>query len=208
MARILLLEDNDRFARAVEQVLNQHRVTHVRTVEDAIAELEGAHFDCALIDLNLTDDDDYSGREVLSYLMRSRPDLPRAVVTGSPLEGSIHRNIFLRYGVADIIIKGDVGRQGYATRDLVDTVSDLLSGSEERRRGAAVAEVERISAAATAELDKRMRALQDIADQLGQGRFRRDATAKQRSAVRVTIDSVLAHKDAAVVQFGRSLSSH
>jgi CheY-like chemotaxis protein len=183
MARVLLLEDNDRFARAVQRVLRGHEVVHVKTVESAIDELIRGGVDCALIDLNLTDEDDYSGYEVLSYILRSVPDLPRAVVTGSRLKGAISKNILLRYGVSDIIMKGDVDRDGYGTRDLVDTVSDLLEGSQTRRRTAAKDEITSVSASTQAELRRRIEALQQFADQLGRGVLRRDATAKRRASL-------------------------
>lgn len=76
MSRVLLLEDNDRFARAVQRVLRGHEVKHVKTVDAAIDELDRGEVDCALIDLNLTDEDDYSGYELLSYILRNRSDLP------------------------------------------------------------------------------------------------------------------------------------
>ena len=182
MSRVLLLEDNDRFARAVQRVLRGHEVKHVKTVDAAIDELDRGEVDCALIDLNLTDEDDYSGYELLSYILRNRSDLPRAVVTGSRLKGAISKNILLRYGVSDIVIKGDVDRDGFGTTDLVDTVSDLLEGSENRRRAAARDEITAISMAGRKELRRRIDVLQQLADQLGRG-TRRDATAKSRKAL-------------------------
>lgn len=191
MAKVLLLEDNDRFARAVERVLRGHKVIHVKTVDTAIDELARGGVDCALIDLNLTDEDDYSGYEVLSYILRSVPDLPRAVVTGSKLKGAISKNILLRYGVSDIIMKGNVDRDGYGTTDLVDTVNDLLEGSETRRRSAAKDEVASVSTSAQAELRRRIDALQQFADQLGRGVMRRDATAKRRTAMTQRIQTLV-----------------
>ncbi|MFD3425317.1 response regulator [Nocardia fluminea] len=183
MATVLLLEDNDRFARAVKRVLRGHDVKHVKTVHSAIGELANGGVDCALIDLNLTDDDDYSGYEVLSYILRYRPDLPRAVVTGSRLKGAIRRNILLRYGVGDIVIKGDVDREGYGTIDLVDTVSDLLEGSQSRRRGVAQDEIAAISQGVQKEFRRRIDVLQQLADRLGRGTPRHDATANSRKSL-------------------------
>jgi CheY-like chemotaxis protein len=183
VARVLLLEDNARFARAVIRVLRGHEVRHVKTVDAAIDEVAQGSVDCALIDLNLTDEEDYSGYEVLSYILRHRPELPRAVVTGSRLKGAISRNILLRYGASDIIIKGDVDRDGYGTSDLVDTVNDLLEGSEKRRRAIAIDEITSISRAAQDELARRINALQQFSEQLGRGLMRRDATATRRAAL-------------------------
>jgi CheY-like chemotaxis protein len=179
----LLLEDNARFARAVIRVLRGHDVRHVTTVDAAIDEVQLGEVDCALVDLNLTDEEDYSGYEVLSYILRHKPELPRAVVTGSRLKGAISRNILLRYGVSDIIIKGDVDREGYGTSDLVDTVSDLLAGSERRRRLVAIDEIAAISATSQGELARRIRVLQEFSEQLGHGLMRRDATAQRRTAL-------------------------
>ncbi|MFI6345669.1 response regulator [Streptomyces sp. NPDC050560] len=190
MADVLLLEDNGHFARAVRRALTGHRVTHVRTVQDAMTRLEAGGFDCALIDLNLTDQDDYSGYEVLSFLMRTRPELPRAVVTGSRLKGSIYKNILLRYGVADVVIKGDVERRGYGTTDIVETVEALLAGAETKRRDAARSEIREARDTARALLDERLVSLQQFAEQVGGRRPRRDATARRRSAVLADIEAI------------------
>ncbi|WP_225732111.1 MULTISPECIES: response regulator [unclassified Nocardia] len=193
MAIILLLEDNIKFARAVQRVLQGHEVRHVTRVDAAIDELERPDVDCALIDLNLTDEDDYSGYEVLSYILHNRPDLPRAVVTGSHLKGAISKNILLRYGVGDIVIKGDVDREGYGTTDLIDTVSDLLVGSDRRRREMARNEVASISLAGQTELRRRINGLQQLADQLrsGSGTRRRDPTVNSRNALTRRADKLI-----------------
>ncbi|MGW3412455.1 response regulator [Streptomyces sp. NPDC000888] len=183
MSSILLLEDNGHFARAVRRALTGHQVIHVTTVQDAITELEVGSFDCALIDLNLTDEDDYSGYEVLSFIMRTRPELPRAVITGSRLKGSIYKNILLRYGVADVVIKGDVERHGYGTTDIVETVEALLAGSETKRRETAGAEIRETSDSGKAVLNERLVTLQQFAEQVGGRLLKRDATAKRRAAV-------------------------
>lgn len=190
MSSILLLEDNGHFARAVRRALTGHQVIHVRTVQDAITELEAGRFDCALIDLNLTDEDDYSGYEVLSFIMRTRPELPRAVVTGSRLKGSIYKNILLRYGVSDVVIKGDVERRGYGTTDIVETVEALLGGAETKRREAAQAEVREASDSAKALLNERLVTLQQFAEQVGGRLLKRDATAKRRATVLADIGKV------------------
>lgn len=183
MAIVLLLEDNIKFARAVQRVLRGHEVRHVTRVDAAIDELQRPDVDCALIDLNLTDEDDYSGYEVLSYILHNKPDLPRAVVTGSRLKGAISKNIMLRYGVGDIVIKGDVDREGYGTTDLIDTVSDLLAGSDRRRREMARNEITSISLAAQTELRRRINGLQQLAEQLRSGTKRRDPTVNSRTAL-------------------------
>ncbi|MEU2540301.1 response regulator [Streptomyces iakyrus] len=190
MSSILLLEDNGHFARAVRRALTGHQVIHVRTVQDAITELEVGRFDCALIDLNLTDEDDYSGYEVLSFIMRTRPELPRAVVTGSRLKGSIYKNILLRYGVSDVVIKGDVERRGYGTTDIVETVEALLGGAETKRREAAQAEVREASDSAKALLNERLVTLQQFAEQVGGRLLKRDATAKRRATVLADIGKI------------------
>ncbi|KAA8883774.1 response regulator [Nocardia colli] len=191
MAIILLLEDNIQFARAVQRVLRGHEVRHVTRVDAAIDELQRPDVDCALIDLNLTDEDDYSGYEVLSYILHNRPDLPRAVVTGSRLKGAISKNILLRYGVGDIVIKGDVDRAGYGTTDLIDTVSDLLVGSDRRRREKARDEVASISLAAQTELRRRINGLQQLSEQLRSGAKRRDPTANSRTVLTRRADKLI-----------------
>ncbi|MFG3319606.1 response regulator [Streptomyces sp. NPDC048171] len=190
MSSILLLEDNGHFARAVRRALTGHQVIHVRTVQDAMNELSVGSFDCALIDLNLTDEDDYSGYEVLTFLLQNRPELPRAVVTGSRLKGSIYKNILLRYGVADVVIKGDVERRGYGTTDIVETVEALLAGAETKRREAAQTEVREVWGSAKERLNERLVTLQQFAEQVGGRLFKRDATARRRASILADIAKI------------------
>lgn len=135
MAKVLVLEDEEQFAAAVERTLHGHQVVRVDSVDGAIHELSQGDIDCALIDLNLTDRDDNAGMEVLTYMRGG--DVPRAVVTGSHLKGGLRGgimiNLMLRYGVSEVVLKGDVDKVGFATTDILEAVEMMLTGSGSSR---------------------------------------------------------------------------
>jgi hypothetical protein len=58
------------------------------------------------VDLHLGESGDRLGGEILDMLMMDYPGTRRIVVTGHPPEGGLRVNIFERYGVDEIIIKG------------------------------------------------------------------------------------------------------
>lgn len=136
MGLVLLLEDDQRFVRAVKRALAKHEVLDASAVDQAIAILDEREVDCALVDLNLTDFDDNSGAELLAYMKRNTPHVPRAVVTGSRLRGGIYSNLMSRYGVAEVVIKGAFERSGFGTTDLLTVVETMLEAGPEANRGA------------------------------------------------------------------------
>ncbi|MEM9035416.1 MAG: response regulator transcription factor [Actinomycetota bacterium] len=98
MARLLLVEDDERVAGAVSDALRRHgyEVARVATGEDALA---APPVDLVLLDLGLPDID---GLEVCDRL-RARSDLPIIAVTarGNPVE----RVTGLRRGADDYVVK-------------------------------------------------------------------------------------------------------
>lgn len=167
MARVLLLEDSELFAAAARRSLTAHEVVHVTTVEAAIRAIDSGGIDCALVDLNLTDTEDYSGAEVLSHIKATHPKLPRAVVTGSRLKGAIYKGLMQRFGVSEVIIKGDVDREGFGTTDLVESVAALLNGSDARTRESAASAIREHADTAATALRERIEILSRVSPGMG-----------------------------------------
>ncbi len=123
--RLLYVEDTPAWTTIVCEALPDYEVTCANTLRTAMEELvDGGPFALVLVDPNLTDLDDGAGLEVLEYLRDRMPDTPRIVVTGSPLPGAMTRTLGERYGVSEILIKGD-----YSLPDLRSTIE------REMRRG-------------------------------------------------------------------------
>jgi CheY-like chemotaxis protein len=93
--------------------LADHRVDSARTYDEALTLINGtASYDLALIDLNLTGEDDRTGGEILDLLRMEFPATRRVIVTGSPPAGGLRSDVFERYGVEDVIIKGKMTLPG------------------------------------------------------------------------------------------------
>ncbi len=116
--RLLYVEDTPAWATIVREALPDYDVACANTLRKAMEALvnEGP-FALVLVDPNLTDLDEGAGLEVLEYLRDRMPNTPRVVVTGSPLPGAMTRTLGERYGVSEILIKGD-----YTLPDLRSTI--------------------------------------------------------------------------------------
>jgi CheY-like chemotaxis protein len=127
-ARILYIEDDPTFVGIVKDALPEFEIVSVTRLGDAMQVLASSEeFAALLVDINLTDLEDGSGYEILEFARERRPHLPKAVVTGSRLQGSIRANILDRYGVSDVLIKGD-----FNLPDLRVAVRELVSGEASR----------------------------------------------------------------------------
>lgn len=123
MSRILHVEDEPEWTSLTRQALADHRVDCAETYNAALSFLqEHPPYDLALVDLNLVSDNDLLGGEILDLLRARYPMTRRIVVTGSPPKGAVRTNIFERYGVEEIIIKGAL-----SLPDLRRVVEDALS---------------------------------------------------------------------------------
>ncbi len=115
---LLYVEDKQAFISIARAALPDYEVVSATTLGEAMdALVHGGPFALVLVDPNLTDEDDRAGLEVLEYLRDHLPDTPRIVVTGSRFPGAITTNLGARYGVSDILIKGD-----YTLPDLRSTI--------------------------------------------------------------------------------------
>ncbi len=123
MARILHVEDQHHWAEVMRRALIDHDLDSAASCDQAIHLLQTkSPYDLALVDLNLINDTDLQGGEILDLLRSRHPSTRRVVVTGSPPEGPMRANVFDRYGVEEIIIKGQ-----FNLPDLRKVVEDTLS---------------------------------------------------------------------------------
>jgi len=107
VARIIYVEDEPVWLDLTRSALAGHQVDFAGSFGEAVALIqENAPYDLALVDLNLEEDDDRLGGEVLDLLRMDYPSTRRIVVTGRPPIGGLRANIFERYAVEEIIIKG------------------------------------------------------------------------------------------------------
>lgn len=107
MARIIYVEDEPAWLDLTRSALVGHQVDSAGSFREAVALIqENAPYDLALVDLNLEEGGDWLGGEVLDLLRMDYPSTRRIVVTGHPPAGGLRTNIFERYDVEEIIIKG------------------------------------------------------------------------------------------------------
>lgn len=123
---ILFVEDDDGYATTVKQILNDMRITHARTYEEALEFAKDLSvYDCALVDLNLVDNSDGRGRSVISVLRRNRKDLPVAALTAfEPREGATFETALREIGADDIVRKQGDPQHGITLRTTVDRLLD------------------------------------------------------------------------------------
>lgn len=105
--RLLLVEDSARDARALIELLKdvaplpQPQVTHVTTLDLALAELAARIYDCVLLDLHLPDSDGLEGVDRIQALCRN---VTIVVLTGNDNQGDALAA--LRRGAQEYVIKG------------------------------------------------------------------------------------------------------
>jgi CheY-like chemotaxis protein len=127
---LLYVEDTEAYMTLAREALPDYRVVCVDTLGKAInALVHDGPFALVLVDPNLTDLEEGDGLEVLEYLRERMPEVPRVVVTGSRFAGAITRNLGERYGVFEILIKGD-----YTLPDLRSTVDRAVRKFGDRHK--------------------------------------------------------------------------
>lgn len=109
MSMILHVEDEGSWRDFVKRALADHHIDSAASADEALHYLQGeVTYDLALVDLNLIEPGDLLGGEILDLLRTRYPSTRRVVVTGRPPWGSLRANIFERYEVEEIIIKGQL----------------------------------------------------------------------------------------------------
>ncbi len=109
MARILHAEDDRYWREIVRTRLLDHDVESAASFEEAIQYVRTRPaYDVALVDLNLMNDRDGLGKDVLELLRATHPATRRILVTGGPLRGSMRLALSAGFDVDDIIFKGDM----------------------------------------------------------------------------------------------------
>ncbi|HCT80384.1 MAG TPA: hypothetical protein DGG94_08045 [Micromonosporaceae bacterium] len=127
MAKILHVDDESFWRDIVSKALSHDHLVHSTGSYEGALELirsvRDEPYDLALVDLNLVDDHDYLGGEILDHLRESHPNVRRIVVTGSPPSGPLRARLLDRYDVDEIIIKSQHGPP-----ELRGTVERILRG--------------------------------------------------------------------------------
>jgi len=105
---VLLIEDSLIDAQLIRRLLRRasssyYRVTHVRTLNDAVLSAEDLTPDVILADLNLPDS---KGTDTVASLQTSYPDIPLVIVSAWEDEGVSLRSV--KAGAQDYLVKGHI----------------------------------------------------------------------------------------------------
>jgi diguanylate cyclase (GGDEF)-like protein len=105
---VLLVEDSLIDAQLIHRLLRRvsssyYRVTHVRTLGDAVLSAEDLTPDVILADLNLPDS---KGTDTVASLQTSYPDIPLVIVSAWEDEGISLRSV--KAGAQDYLVKGHI----------------------------------------------------------------------------------------------------
>jgi len=105
---VLLVEDNLIDAQLVRRLLRRvtasyYRITHVRTLNDAVLSAEEMTPDVILADLNLPDS---RGTQTVASLQTSYPDIPLVIVSSWEDEAISLRSV--KAGAQDYLVKGHI----------------------------------------------------------------------------------------------------
>ncbi len=105
---VLLVEDNLIDAQLVRRLLRRvsgsyYRITHVRTLNDAVLSAEEVTPDVILADLNLPDS---RGTQTVTSLQTSYPDIPLVIVSAWEDEAISLRSV--KAGAQDYLVKGHI----------------------------------------------------------------------------------------------------
>ena len=105
---VLLVEDNLIDAQLIRRLLRRvsaayYRITHVRTLNDAILSAEELTPDVILADLNLPDS---RGTQTVTSLQTSYPDIPLVIVSAWEDEAISLRSV--KAGAQDYLVKGHI----------------------------------------------------------------------------------------------------
>lgn len=213
MSRILHVEDEDIWRDFVKRALADHHIDSAASLDEALHYLQGnAPYDLALVDLDLIKPGDLLGGEILDLLRTRYPLTRRVVVTGSPPWGSLRANIFQRFEVEEIIIKGqqalpDLRRvvEGALDQAMWDVPQDVkLRKSELRQRfrdwqrnqanllNEKIREVEEFSRNSEKVHGQAGRRAQEM---LGAVQDHRDLFKEDCSSIENSLDGVVAMKD-------------
>ncbi len=191
MARILHVDDDAEWRELTRKALHRHQVDSAASFSEALEYMRTEPaYDLALVDLNLRGQGDNLGSAILDQLRDQHPSTRRIVITGSPPSGPVRTNMFGRYGVEEIVIKGAL-----SSADLSRVVEDAL--------GQRPAEIPRQLKVRRSELRQRLRDLQRHAGGVMKRRVdeaeddARDAEESHQEAVRRTQHGLAAAKSLA-----------
>ncbi len=112
--RILAVEDQPNWQTILKKLLSppKYELQIVRTQEEVEFLMRRATFDIVIVNMNLMGDPDFQndqlGVDVLEFIQREYPALPRIVITGDP--GGPIFSRFAPFGVSDVLIKSKFTR--------------------------------------------------------------------------------------------------
>lgn len=106
MACILLVDDDKEWLYLIRAALPEHQVDQAQTYDGALEKLSsGTAYDVAIVDLNLLETGrDGLGGTLLEIMRDEYPSTRRIALTG--LHPTAVRDVFDRFGVADLLLKG------------------------------------------------------------------------------------------------------
>jgi CheY-like chemotaxis protein len=134
LARILHVDDDESWRQIIKRRLGDHQIDSAESLQQAIGLLQTeSPYNVALVDLNLTSDDDRQGGDLLDLMQIRYPSTRRILVTGSPPAGSVRKNLFERYDVDEIIIKRDMDLPDLR-RVVEEAVAQALAGPSQSLR--------------------------------------------------------------------------
>jgi CheY-like chemotaxis protein len=108
LARILYVDDEEFWRDFITRALRDHHVDAVGSLQAAIDLLKSEPaYAVALVDLNLHDDGDGEGGELLDLLCLRYPATQRVVVTGNPPGGDVWKRVVTAYDAKALIIKAN-----------------------------------------------------------------------------------------------------
>jgi DNA-binding NtrC family response regulator len=127
MATILVVDDEPSIVRLVSQLLTRegHRVVGAANAEEAVASLETARPDVAIVDLVMPGK---GGMTLIMDDLRHVPDLGIVAMSGRiPLGGDSFASFSAQFGVSSFLLKP------FSSADLAKAVNQALTKREERQ---------------------------------------------------------------------------
>jgi len=125
-ARVLIVDDHPGLVSELEGHLAGYECVVATSLSEAIrtVEQEGDTIDGAIVDLHLTADMESGGLAVLTTIRDNYPEMPRVLLTRTPMLGSGMREQIEKFGLFDLITKS-----GESTPYIIRTTVEQMIGT-------------------------------------------------------------------------------